>query len=307
MAELKECFTDDSWKQSLQSEIITALTEFGQTQNQALEQVGYYYQCCAPAFLYKYYREQSLNLDSVMANKMWYSAPCNFNDAFDCDIAIDEQAIFNNLLPAISGGKPIRKGSPAWIQLKSNLHKQIALLENTLADQKSSMGISCLSEVPDSLLMWSHYANNHRGFCVAYNLLELNQKLKFSAVPVIYTKERICLRSISLDQETLNKETMSLFIQSLTSKSTEWSYEKEWRIIRDQTTCGPKWDDENKGALLDSIAPSVIILGCCASDKLTSTLMQHCQNHKIPLYKMEKDPLLYHLNKKLILEFDEKI
>src|SRR5699024_4397249 len=142
MAELLECVTDDSWKQSLQSEIITALTESGQTQNHALEQVGYYYQCCAPAFLYKYYRDQPLNLNSVMSNKMWYSAPHNFNDAFDCDIAIDEQAIFNNLLPAISGGKTIRKGSPAWIQLKSNLHKQITLLENTFADQKSSMGIT---------------------------------------------------------------------------------------------------------------------------------------------------------------------
>ena len=75
MAELQECITDDSWKQSLQSEIITALTESGQTQNHALEQVGYYYQCCAPAFLYKYYRDQPLNLNSVMSNKMWYSAP----------------------------------------------------------------------------------------------------------------------------------------------------------------------------------------------------------------------------------------
>lgn len=98
---------------------------------------------------------------------------------------------------------------------------------------------------------------------------------------------------------------MSLFIKSITSKSTDWSYEKEWRIIQDETACGPKWDDKNKGALLDTISPSSIILGCCASDELTSALMQHCQNHKIPLYKMEKDPLLYRLNKKNILEFDE--
>lgn len=236
---------------------------------------------------------------------MWDSAPHNFNDAFDCDIAIDEQAIFNNLLPAISGGKTIRKGSPAWIQLKSNLHKQITLLENTFADQKSSMGITCLSEVPDSLLMWSHYANNHRGFCVSYNLLALNQKLQFSAIPVLYTQERVCLRSIPLDQDALNKETMSLFIQSLTSKSPEWSYEKEWRIIRDEAACGSRWDDENKGALLDAISPSAIFLGCCASDELTSTLKQYCQNNKIPLHKMKKDPLLYRLKKETILEFDE--
>lgn len=305
MTELQESITDDSWKQSLRSEIITVLTESGQTKNQALEQVGYYYQYCAPAFLYKYYRDQSLNLDSVMSNKMWYSAPCNFNDAFDCDVAIDEQAIFNNILPLISGGRAIRKGSPKWIQYKGSLHKQIKILQKLFANQKISMGITCLSEAPDSILMWSHYANNHRGFCVSYNLLALNQKLQFSAVPVLYTQDRVCLHSISLDQDKLSKETMSLFIKSITSKSTDWSYEKEWRIIQDETACGPKWDDKNKGALLDTLSPSSIILGCCASDELTSVLMQHCQNHKIPLYKMEKDPLLYRLNREPILEFDE--
>ena len=227
MAELQESIIDDSWKQSLRSAIIIALTESGQTKNQALEQVGSYYQYYAPAFFYKYYRDQALNLDSVMSNKMWYSAPCNFNDAFDCDVAINEQAIFKSLLPGVPGGKVIREGSYAWLQLKSNLHKQIVPLEKALVRQKSSMGITCLSEVPDSLLMWSHYANNHRGFCVAYSLFELNQKLKFSAVPVIYTKERVCLQSIPLDQEAINKETMNLFFHSLTSKSPEWSYDKE--------------------------------------------------------------------------------
>ena len=113
------------------------------------------------------------------------------------------------------------------------------------------------------------------------------------------------MRSIPLDQDALNKETMSLFIQSLTSKSPEWSYEKEWRIIRDEVACGSRWDDENKGALLDAISPSAIFLGCCASDELTSTLKQYCQNNKIPLHKMKKDPLLYRLKKETILEFDE--
>lgn len=261
MDELQESIIDDSWKQSLRSAIIIALTESGQTKNQALEQVGSYYQYYAPAFFYKYYRDQSLNLDSVMSNKMWYSAPCNFNDAFDCDVAINEQAIFKSLLPAVPGGKIIREGSSVWLQLKSGLHKQITLLRRIFEDQKVSMGIACLSEVPDSILMWSHYANNHRGFCVSYNLLALNQKLQFSAVPVLYTQDRVCLHSISLDQDKLSKETMSLFIKSITSKSTDWSYEKEWRIIRDEAACGPKWNDKNKGALLDTIPPSSIILG----------------------------------------------
>ena len=176
----------------------------------------------------------------------------------------------------------------------------------TLRTFLSKLTVSCFSVSGwDNQLMWSHYANNHRGFCVSYNLLALNQKLQFSAIPVLYTQERVCLRSISLDQDALNKETMSLFIQSLTSKSPEWSYEKEWRIIRDEAVCGSRWDDENKGALLDAISPSAIFLGCCASDELTSTLKQYCQNFNIPLYKMEKDPLLYRLNKILLLDFSK--
>ena len=88
--------------------------------------------------------------------------------------------------------------------------------------------------------------------------MALNQKLQFSAIPVLYTQERVCLRSISLDQDALNKETMSLFIQSLTSKSPEWSNENEWRNIRDEAVCGSRWDDENKGELLGAISPTAI-------------------------------------------------
>ncbi|MFR3972802.1 MAG: DUF2971 domain-containing protein [Subdoligranulum sp.] len=166
------------------------------------------------------------------------------------------------------------------------------------------MGITCLSEVPDSLLMWSHYANNHRGFCVSYNLLALNQKLQFSAIPVLYTQERVCLRSIPLDQDALNKETMSLFIQSLTSKSPEWSYERNGALFGMKLYAVQGGMTKIKARCLTQ-SPSAIFVGCCASDELTSTLKQYLPNFNIPLYKMEKDPLLYRLNKISLLDFSK--
>ena len=70
------------------------------------------YQCYAPASLYKYYSDSQLHLNSIRNNKMWYSAPCNFNDVFDCNIAIDEQKVFYEalkLFPDKRGIRPVVK------------------------------------------------------------------------------------------------------------------------------------------------------------------------------------------------------
>ena len=66
MAELQESIIDDSWKQSLRSAIIIALTESGQTKNQALEQVGSYYQYYAPAFFYKCQTRCGIQLPAIL-------------------------------------------------------------------------------------------------------------------------------------------------------------------------------------------------------------------------------------------------
>ena len=305
MAELQECITDDFWKQSLQSEIITALTESGQTQNHALEQVGYYYQCCAPAFLYKYYRDQPLNLNSVMSNKMWYSAPRNFNDAFDCDITIDEQAIFNNLLPAISGGKTIRKGSPAWIQLKSNLHKQITLLENTFADQKSSMGITCLSEVPDSLLMWSHYANSYAGICIEYDFNQIKDVIGF-IYPVEYTTERptLSLQDLGVAGFNLGSEAsvrscepnMGAILSYLLAKNVCWNYEKEWRIIN--------VGEENTPLFIDLPFVKSITFGMNMDPICKQLLWDVCKEKGIECFEIEIGTENYELRRKYLSKKD---
>ena len=167
-----------------------------------------------------------------------------------------------------------------------------------------STGIYSLSKRVDNENMWAHYANNHRGMCVEYDLLGINSALKFTAVPVIYSQERACFNFFKL--ESMQNDAMSLFVQSLTSKSPEWSYEKEWRIIRDQESCGNQWDTNRKGALLEMIRPSSIILGCATEQEFEKEVRKYCENSRITLYKMEKDPVQYQLNKKVILEFDKE-
>lgn len=174
------------------------------------------------------------------------------------------------------------------------------MLETQFNELRNTTGISCFSEREDSLLMWAHYANNHRGICVEYNLLNINKELGFTAVPIIYSNDRTCFDSIDSYGE---KDIWEFFIESLTSKSMEWNYEKEWRIIRDQVACGSQWDVNKKGALLKMIRPDSIILGCATNLEFEKEIMRYCDDNKIKLYKMKKDQYEYKLNKIPILKF----
>lgn len=292
------------WKRNLRSACIRALYGKPQEREPACQEVGYYYMCCVPSSLYKYYDDKPEKLETIKQNRMWYSAPCNFNDVFDCDISFDEDGIFDSIIRMACGKMIIRQGSPMWKEIKRTVAPQINSLRAQWEALRSTTGITCLSEEDDSLLMWAHYANNHCGMCVEYNLLEINRQLSFTPVPVIYSDERVCIHSLDLD--TLNREIQGIFIESLTSKSPEWSYEKEWRIIRDDGACADKWSVDKKGALLDMIRPSSIILGCMAKQEFSDKIKMFCEDNQVNLYRMEKDNAQYRLKKVPVKLYNEK-
>lgn len=291
------------WKKELRTDLIKALTGTSLEKFKAFEQIGYYYTCCAPTYLYKYYCDSAQNLESVINNKLWYSAPCNFNDVFDSDIIVDKKEILDTALRMSPDKREIRVGSPMWKNLQQIINKKIGSLQSTFDDLKAKTGISCFSEADNSLLMWAHYANNHCGMCIEYELIEINKKLGFSPVPIVYSNEKVHFRLINLN--TIEAESLIVFLESLTTKSPEWSYENEWRIIRDDGACGDRWDRKNHGALLDMICPHSIILGCMAKPEFEMSVRKYCENNRINLYKMEKNKYLYCLEKIPILQFDD--
>lgn len=54
------------------------------------------------------------------------------------------------------------------------------------------------------------------------------------------------------------------------------------------------------------IQPSSIILGCAAQPELEREVTDYCSANRIDLYKMEKDPIQYRLNKNAVLEFNKE-
>lgn len=302
MSDYIESYNDD-WKEQLRHEIIRGLIGSASEQQDAYTQVGYYYKCVAPASIYKYFRADQRSIDAVKENKLWYSAPCKFNDVFDCDILVDKNELLNSVLKQYPGKRGVRPGSQVWRDTKKEIEKALPSLIGVLDGLKVKTGIACFTETDDSLLMWSHYANNHSGMCIEYDLMKINEQLRFSPVPVVYGGERVRLSTI--DQDSFEAESKKVLIESLTSKSQEWSYEREWRIIRDDGACGPKWDANKNGALLDMVRPNSIIMGCMAKPELEEEIKAYCNEEKINLYKMRKSNERYELEKETILVFEE--
>jgi hypothetical protein len=52
------------------------------------------------------------------------------------------------------------------------------IVEGAIASLRNNIKITCFSEELFSMPMWSHYANNHKGFCIEYDFTRLSYEKK---------------------------------------------------------------------------------------------------------------------------------
>lgn len=184
MDKLIDVKVDDDWKRDLRSKLIIATAEATQEKLNIYSQIGYYYECYAPATIFKYYPDKPERLADVKANKMWYSAPCTFNDVFDCDIAIDEKEIFNSVLLMCPDKRGIRAGSSKWKELKSTMRQAIKSFRSEWETLRTQTGIACKlahncrSRQPSSKFL---SAGIRKNICLRYHNGELNTAHIFHA------------------------------------------------------------------------------------------------------------------------------
>lgn len=88
--------------------------------------------------------------------------------------------------------------------------------------------ISCFSEVCDSILMWSYYANSHNGICIEFDLSLLNQNTELTH-QIIRGISKVHYTPIRADLQHSGSNASGL--NFLTSKADVWEHEHEWRLI----------------------------------------------------------------------------
>ena len=95
------------------------------------------------------------------------------------------------------------------------------------------IGVFSLSWNYKSILLWSHYADSHKGYCVGFNVGKLK---RFCEKTFLEHQETISLEEVRYQEKYpfINAYKLSsderLKCQLLT-KSPEWQYEKEYRLI----------------------------------------------------------------------------
>jgi Protein of unknown function (DUF2971) len=203
--------------------------------------------------LYKYLTPA--RVDVLEKRRIRFTQPAAFNDPFEFKPYIECAASqahvrtyvednFDDILrrelrkyPAFSEQLPNEKALELLRPLKSHIPELFQLLQPELIPNVSraihsgfnkNVGVLCLSEICDSLLMWGHYTENHEGFVIGFD-----EGHPFFSVRRGPEDEFGFLRRVkyshSRPRVTLADTTSAEWFET---KSVEWEYEKEWRMLR---------------------------------------------------------------------------
>lgn len=107
------------------------------------------------------------------------------------------------------------------------------IADGILKEHDRMFGIFCFSATLSDPVLWSHYADKHRGVCFEVEHLVLPGVLR----KVRYTNSRPCLDARKfIDPNYLNESRPTIEKVSAT-KSCGWEYEREWRVSIDLSEC----------------------------------------------------------------------
>jgi len=181
--------------------------------------------------LYKYQALNAYSLAMLVNRKMWLSKPEKFNDPFDCALtpglaktSEDSQHQLFQVIDELYCPKEadaVKAGMMGKNQIKPTTEDNDERVETHIAEARE-MGIFSLSSTWSNILMWSHYANNHTGFCVGFERANAEENFLSHHMcrPVHYTDK----------YPNLNR-VVHLSDVNLYTKAEDWKYEKEWRLV----------------------------------------------------------------------------
>jgi hypothetical protein len=179
--------------------------------------------------LHKYYRIDQRFINLLVNNEMWFSNPDDFNDPYDSYLVVDSNNTYEEILNHLKdltikyelrlSDKEIKEKARFWYDNPSALAEY---LKENREKEKEKKGIVCFSRSDNILLMWSHYADSHKGACLTF---DISKDHNFFSLPFL------------VDYPSLNfikeRNTRVRYKHIIATKSIDWKYEEEVRIVRD--------------------------------------------------------------------------
>lgn len=201
--------------------------------------------CKLPPRLYKYRPIDKFTSDIFCRRVLWFSRPDSFTDPYDCvpvlKVEIDEEGFRDHLISTWAANHP------EWVQdeliaavareMEDNFpptKDELDRFREEYRNRLRSVGVFSVSERADSVVMWSHYADGHRGICLELDPSVLPPTLGFHKT--IYQENRPVI-NVFRDWKIANRLASGI-------KSREWKYECEWRLVLEANDNTPQFPCE---------------------------------------------------------------
>lgn len=187
--------------------------------------------CCT---LYRYRPINPNEIDALEEGYLWFSSADDLNDPFEGCIKLKEveqdttMEISLNFNIRVNGGAP--KEERKIFEIPNLIHQSNDYYKRVFQSMLAQTKVCCFSKSKTNKLMWSHYADKHRGMVMEYDISFDINLFRF-ALPVIYNEK---LPEINFMTQQ-NKSIKSV----LKNKSHDWNYEQEVRLINDNPAGTP--------------------------------------------------------------------
>lgn len=226
--------------------------------------------------LYRYRFLNDKTYNSVSDNYFWLSSPDTFNDPFDCHLK-DDYFTFESI-----------SDENDW----SNIHQ--SYYDTVIYPSYLNNGIACFAESHEEILLWSHYADCHRGVCLGFDFSRLSKEFMDIVFKVNYTEAYPQIHYSEFLKSGLQNSYNYIF-KALATKYKVWQYEKEWRMII------PGYN--NKKMAYPEQLLSRVYLGCNinSQDKETILSIIGCKSQKPEVFQCEMAKKAFALEYKRIL------
>lgn len=191
--------------------------------------------------LFRYRPINSHLRELLTEGRAWFASPRTFNDPFDCRLPFTFEPTERQFLRFLRDTRRRRgfsraqtteryyatkkKGPEALRQLLDSIRTSI---RKGLYDDASML---CFSEHQADILMFSHYADQHRGVSVGFDAQRLAETGKL--VKVEYRENYP-----ELDFLKLRMDPAALMRALCLTKAKQWEYEREYRMIRNDQPAG---------------------------------------------------------------------
>ncbi|MEZ4972853.1 MAG: DUF2971 domain-containing protein [Cyclobacteriaceae bacterium] len=226
--------------------------------------------------IYKFFRINQYLFDTLISNQLYFSSIQQFNDPYDSRMTflsrIDEEDFKVYLKNTIESEEIRLKYLNAF---KKNPDEFIKPFIDLYESMLNYFGICCFTNDKDDLLLWSHYADGHKGVCLGFDYDLMTKKFpQFDEVD--YNDD-----PFHFDIKNATKSVSNTILR----KSTKWKYEGEIRFLMERS--------KRAAFYLDALAEVNFGSKCKPRDMLniqylvTKLGYKNCQFYKAGVNKKE--------------------